>query len=111
MASYGSGGESDEEDFNPAPEIDEDDVGTSKHVSRRPALDEDEEDEVDAPNRTGNDDEDEEGGGIDLDNDDDDDDEDDEDDEDEDVVVCILQLWHLRLLTLPGPACQAKKEG
>ncbi|KAI2476207.1 Transcription elongation factor SPT5 [Pyrenophora tritici-repentis] len=66
MASYGSDVEDDEEDFNPAPEIDEDDVAPSKSASRRPAA-EDDEDEVDAPTMTGNDDEDEEGGGADLD--------------------------------------------
>lgn len=89
MASYGSGGESDEEDFNPAPEIDEDDVAPSNTASRRPALDQDDEDEVDAPTMTGNDEEDEEGGGIDLDNDDDEDDDDDEDEDEDDVVVRI----------------------
>ncbi|KAF1834453.1 transcription elongation factor Spt5 [Decorospora gaudefroyi] len=85
MASYGSDVEEEEEDFNPAPEIDEDDIAPS-NASRRPAA-EDDEDEVDAPTMTGNDEEDEEGGGIDLDNDDDDEEDEEEDEDEEDVVA------------------------
>lgn len=94
MASYGSDHDSEEEDFNPAPEIDEDDIVTSNAASHRAVPDEDD-DEGDAPATTGDNDEDDEGGGIDAENDEDEDEEDEEDDdddeEDEDVVV-YLQL-------------------
>lgn len=73
---------SDEEDFNPVTEIDEDDVPTSNAPVRRPAV-ADDDDEDDAPQGGNNDDDDEEGG----EENDDDDDDDEEDEDDDDVVV------------------------
>lgn len=81
MSGYGS--ESDDDNFNPQPEVDEDDLTENGTANRKPRLD-DEGDEV-APRRHDDDDEDEDGGGgADEDNDEDDDD-DDDDDEDQDV--------------------------
>ncbi|KAF2735167.1 transcription elongation factor Spt5 [Polyplosphaeria fusca] len=86
MASYDnrSGSESEDDDFNPEPMVDEDDIPTNGHQKRKPTLvDEDEEEQAEAPSdrRADNDDEDDEEGGEDGEGDEEEDDE--EDDEDE----------------------------
>jgi transcription elongation factor SPT5 len=82
MADYDRELSAESEDFNPVPEIDEDDAAPSAPAARRPVV-EDDEDEGEALQMTGDADEDEEGPGVDLDNDD----EDDDDEEEDDVVV------------------------
>jgi transcription elongation factor SPT5 len=99
---------SDEDDFNPVTEIDEDDVPTANAAARRPVADDDDED--DAP-RGGNDDDDDEEGGEE--NDDDDDDDDEEDEDEDDVVVRVVDRGRGRsdILTFSGSSCQAQEEG
>lgn len=80
--------ESDGEDFNPQPEVDEDDVISRRNV-RPVADDDDDEDDAPAPasrHHEQSEDEDEDGGEDNEDNEDDEDEEDEDDDED-DVVV------------------------
>lgn len=90
-----SGSESEDDDFNPQPEVDEEDAKPAAHDS------DDEGDHRSAPavNHQANDEEedDEEGGGDDDNDDDEDDEEDEDEDEDEDVVVCLPSLKRARI--------------
>ncbi|KAF2021777.1 transcription elongation factor Spt5 [Aaosphaeria arxii CBS 175.79] len=87
-----SGSESDDDDFNPAPEIDDEDVRASNAVKRRPAVEDDDDEgdeEPSAPRKRVDDDEEdeEEDGGGDDDEENEDDEEEEEEDEDEEDVV------------------------
>ncbi|KAF2007384.1 hypothetical protein P154DRAFT_550441 [Amniculicola lignicola CBS 123094] len=92
MSGYGnhSGSESeDDEVFNPAPMVDEDDLAPAANARRKASAradDEDDEDQASGAKPRAGDDEDEEDGAGDEDENDDEEDEDDEDEDDEDEV-------------------------
>lgn len=103
-----SGSESEDDDFNPAPEVDEEDVAPNGNAARKPAVDDEDEEgdeeQATAPKSKANDeedeDEDEEGGGDEEENEDDEDEEDEDEDDDEDVVVRLPRLIHAIVIDL-----------
>ena len=88
-------GDESEDDFNPAPMIDEDDIKPTITTKRKPTVaddNDDEDEELAQPAKADDEDEgeDEEGAGDDVENDDEDDEDDEDEDEDEDEVVVWL---------------------
>ncbi|KAF2192252.1 transcription initiation protein-like protein spt5 [Zopfia rhizophila CBS 207.26] len=85
-----SGSESEDENFNPEPMVDEDDIPNTGNSRRKPSADdendEEDEDQGAAPRRQQIDDEEDEDEGPGGDEEDEEDEEDDEDEDDEDVV-------------------------
>lgn len=93
MSGYPSGSESEDDDFNPQPEIDEDEPTTNSANARRHAQDEEDDGDDDQapparkrPTQAEDDEDDDEEGGGDDNDDEEDEEDDDDDDDDEDVV-------------------------